>query len=154
MKGIQEINNILNEFLEEFECTADIGTDFEYIYVENKIHYALVVADKMEQGFMRSVERLNPLVKCDIFLWSFLHEIGHNETIEELTDEESDISNITKEWIAAGAVPPDAYYDCPDERMATEWAVRYANSHIEELMNFWSKLQKAIINFYKINDIH
>ena len=30
LKGVTAINNILNEFLEQFDCSADIGEDFCY----------------------------------------------------------------------------------------------------------------------------
>ena len=153
LKGIIEINNIINDFLKQFDCTATIGADFEYIYAENLIHYAFIVSDKSEIQFMNSVNRCNPKVTCDIFLWSILHELGHHKTIDDLTDNDVYISNWIKYMIDEKCIDENEYYNCPDEKAATEWAVSYANSHIEELSNLWIKLQAAIMNFYIANEI-
>ena len=153
LKGIIEIDNIINEFLGQFDCTATIGTDFEYIYTESLIHYTFVVSGKSEIQFMNSINRCNPKVTCDIFLWSILHELGHHETIDDLTDDDAYISYWIKCMVNEKLMDENEYYDCPDEKAATEWAVSYANSHIEELSNLWIKLQAAIMNFYIVNEI-
>lgn len=153
LKGIVKINRVLDKFLEPFDCTADLGTDFCYIYSESKIEYALVESEQSIADFMGSVNRLHPRVKADCFLWSFLHELGHNETMNEMTDEEIDESEAIKEKIEKGELSKFAYYDTVEERLATEWAVEYAETHTEELLTFWNKLQKAIMDFYKENNI-
>ena len=82
------ISNILNDFLEPFECTAYADTDFAYYMQSNKISYALVITDKHEKTFMNFVTKLFPNIKADPFLWSFLHELGHHETADDFEDEE------------------------------------------------------------------
>ena len=42
LRGIIEIDNIINEFLKQFDCTATDGTDFEYIYTESLINYTFI----------------------------------------------------------------------------------------------------------------
>ena len=153
LKGINEINNILNDFLEEFDCTADVAEDFEYLYAESLIHYSFVISEKGEKEFIESVNRHNPIVNCDTFLWSLLHELGHHETIDDLSDNEYADSQIMKDFVEFGIVPTDIYYYCPDEVAATAWAVQYANSHIDLLQDLWNRLQPAIMNFYKINNV-
>ena len=34
LKGIDKINKIINEFLEPFELTAELGTDFDYCFLD------------------------------------------------------------------------------------------------------------------------
>ena len=128
-------------------------SDFAYYPLSNRITYSLVVSEKDSTDFMRSVEFFKPKVKCDIFLWSILHEIGHHETIDELSDADLADSEIIKFFVFNGCVSEELYYECPDERAATGWAVQYAESHTDILAKFWEELQKAIMRFYKLNHI-
>lgn len=153
LKGIVKIDKIINKFLEPFECTARLSTDFGYYHTENLITYALVETEKGRASFMQSVERLKPTVTADVFLWSLLHEIGHHETMDYMTDKEEKLSNKIKEEVAQTKRPYADYYNAPDEKLATTWAVEYAETHTEELLTFWNKLQKAIMDFYKENNI-
>ena len=56
LKGIDEINKVINEFLEPFELTAELGTDFDYCFLEDKVHYALIVRDTSSKLFMENAE--------------------------------------------------------------------------------------------------
>ena len=105
------------------------------------------------EDFLNSVLRLEPEVEADVFLWSLLHEVGHHETYDEISDEENDYCDDTKKKIEEGELPNELYYDMIDERLATEWAVEYANTHKEELKAFWEKLQPAIMDFYRLNKV-
>lgn len=153
LKGIKRISRIINEFLKPFECTARMGTDFCYLYHKNLIFYSIVWMNNGAEDFLNSVLRLEPEVEADIFLWSLLHEIGHHETYDEISDEENDYCDDTKKKIEEGELPNELYYDMIDERLATEWAVEYANTHKEELKAFWGKLQPAIMDFYRLNKV-
>ena len=151
--GINEVTEIINQFLEPFECTAELSTDFEYFYLDNVIGYTFFNIQQDSKDFSASVERLHPNLNCDIFLWSLLHELGHCETMDDLTDEEYAESKLIKDQIGKSEMDKLAYYDCPDEKYATEWAVEYANTHVNELRNFWNRLQPAILNVYKLNSV-
>lgn len=153
LKGIVKIDKVLNDFLEQFECTARLSTDFGYYHTENLITYALVEAETSKTSFMQSIERLKPNVTADVFLWSLLHEIGHHETMDYMTDKQEQTSNKIKNEIMKHKRPTSDYYNAPDENLATTWAVEYAETHTEELLTFWNKLQKAIMDFYKENNI-
>lgn len=153
LKGVKRISRIINEFLKPFECTARMGTDFCYLYNKNLIFYSIVWMNNGAEDFLNSVLRLEPEVEADIFLWSLLHEVGHHETYDEISDEENDYCDDTKKKIEEGELPNELYYDMIDERLATEWAVEYANTHKEELKAFWEKLQPAIMDFYKLNKV-
>ena len=37
--------------------------------------------------------------------------------------------------------------------MATRWAIDYITKNAEKVAIFWTELQKAILNFYKVNNI-
>ena len=155
MKGLSKITKLLNDFVKTIdeELSIEEDSDFAYYPLSNKITYSLVVSEKNNADFMRSVEFFNPRVKCDIFLWSILHEIGHHETIDELSDTDLADSELIKFFVSNGCVSEELYYECPDERAATGWAVQYAESHAAILAKFWEELQKAIMRFYKLNHI-
>lgn len=157
IKGIEEINNILNNFLEPFDCTAEEGEDFCYWVSKSCINYAFVVPCEKDKWFQEFIYSLNKKINCDIFLLSFFHELGHHETLDEIEDSILkycwDIKNelncktlITKE-------DSFMYFNLPDEKAATEWGIRYITTHEKEIKKLWDKLQPAIFKFYKINGI-
>ena len=158
LKGINEINVLINEFLEPFDLTAELGTDFDYCFLENKIHYALVVGDISSKLFIENAEARFPEAHADIFLWSLLHEIGHSETLDDLENGVEELCmeikrgiNEHTDWSIEHRHM--IYFSCPDEYAATDWAGEYIITHNNELTIFWNKLQKAINNFYELNGV-
>lgn len=159
LKGINKINDIINEFLEPFELTAELGTDFDYSFLEDKIHYALVVGDTSSNLFLKDAEARFPDVHADVFLWSLLHEIGHSETLDDLDDGVEELCmeikrelNEHQDW--STEIRYTIYFNCPDEKAATDWAGEYLTTHFKEISLFWNKLQKAIKDFYQLNSIY
>lgn len=148
-EALSRITNILNEYLEKFDCNAEPDSNFAYISDTNSIHYALAVAEEHEKSFMEFLHKLFPEVNADIFLWSLFHEIGHNETEDDFTDEEEEeyrekaCSNISNE----------EYYNLPMEYAASYWAGTYMKEHPKEVKNLWKKLQPAIKDFYEKMEI-
>ena len=158
LKGVTVINNILNEFLEQFDCSADIGEDFCYWERTSEINYAFVVASNNDIWFKEFANSLMPNLNCDIFLLSLFHEIGHHETIDDIEDD------VLREcWKIKGELNQKKtftkednfrYFNLPDEKAATEWGLQYMIDHKAEVADLWRKLQPAILNFYRLNDIH
>ncbi len=164
LKGVNEINTILNEFLEEFEVCADIGSDFSYWYHKNKIEYALFTSEQSNQYFMQNFKRLAPDIECDIFLASFLHELGHHETIDTISEMDEIYCLDVKEKLNQSFQNEkltttereelhETYFLLQDEYEATMWAINYIRNNIEILRSFWTKLQPAIFKFYELNEI-
>lgn len=158
MINVSNINSILNDFLTPFECSADISTDFEYLYAESKIHYALVVSEKSNRLFLNDVERRFPTIHADIFLWSFLHELGHHMTMDDMEDEEVAESENIKNYLDTVNLTDkekyNLYFNAPDEKLATEWAADYMLAHSEEINNLWVALKAAIADFYVSNGVN
>lgn len=148
MLDTSAIDNILNEFLEPFEATASISTDFEYLYAESHIHYALVISERMDQLFVANAMTLGLDQVCDSFILSFLHELGHHETLDEIEDADAAYSRNIKEHLTSSDEDCLIYFNLPDELAATQWAVDYINEHQEEVAALWNKLQPAILSFY------
>lgn len=148
--GIDKLTNTLDKFLEEFECTSIVDTDFYCLTTSNVIAVSLVVSEKHSSSFMSRVNRLYPDIHADEFLWSFLHEVGHIETIDDLDDDELYFSETQKK---NENITNEVYYELPDEFAATEWAANYMRENTEKVAKFWSEVQSIIMNIYKINNI-
>ena len=148
--GMDKLTNVLDKFLEEFECTSIVDTDFYCLIASNVIAVSLVVSEKHSSTFMSRVNRLYPDIHADEFLWSFLHEVGHIETIDTLDDDELYFSETQKK---NENITNEVYYELPDEFAATEWAANYMRKNTEKVAKFWSEVQSVIMNIYQINNI-
>lgn len=163
-KGVNKITKIINDFLKPFDATAAMGSDFSYWYYDNKIQYTLVMPENSKDYFIENFHRLAPDINCDAFLISILHELGHHETLDLIDDKEyelcCDIKYELQEKIDGEVTEEEEaeihqqYFNLPDEREATTWAINYIREHTEEVEKFWKKLSKAIMRFYKINKIN
>ena len=147
---LQVITNILNEFLEPFDCTAEIGSDFCYNLSSNTINFTFLIIDKHEKTFNSFVKNLFPDIHADIFLWSFLHELGHHETEDDFEQEEWDeYMEITKKDI-----DDFTYYNLPIEKAATEWAGNFMIEHENEVKILWNRLRPRIYAFYEEMEVN
>ena len=148
--GMDKLTNVLDKFLEEFECTSIVDTNFYCLIASNVIAVSLVVSEKNSSSFMSRVNRLYPDIHADEFLWSFLHEVGHVETINTLDDDELYFSKTQKK---NENITNEVYYELPDEFAATEWAANYMRENTEKVAKFWNEVQSVIMDIYKINNI-
>lgn len=166
LEGIEELNNILNNFLEPFECYAELDTDFGYYYASNRITYSLVVSDNMDRFFLDFAKSLNPSLTCDIFLLSLLHEIGHEETLDELDDStiaycQDEKTRINMQYTFAELdkdedkmrAAANEYFNLPDEKIATEWAIDYMVNNQAEISSLWFKIAQQISKIYDMNGV-
>jgi hypothetical protein len=166
--GIDRINKILTDFLQECgydDIRVKEDTDFCYYPVTQVIGYSFLCPQRDNDLFLEFIKDLKPLVTFDIFLWSFLHELGHYETYDDLDEDELAYSFDVKTRLQKLYVVDNQYYNqnvstifkeyfsLPDEYAATTWAVNFANKNIDKLWSLWNKLQPAIMNFYTMNNI-
>lgn len=163
LKGIELIDMVLNDFLKEFGVTARFGFDFAYWYEEDEIEYSLIVPEEASIYFMNNFNRLAPHLECDQFLASFLHEVGHTQTLHLLDHTELLYCRDCKEQISRQFTDfiteeedkalHQQYFDLPDEYEATMWAIDYMTKNPEKVAVFWEKAQAAITMFYKLNKV-
>lgn len=141
---LDKITNILNSFLEPFECEAFAAGDFAYYSGSNTISYALLIADTHEKSFMNFTRDFFPAINADPFLWSFLHELGHHETEDEFEEEDfEDYMRINQNEISS-----EEYYTLPIEFAATQWAAEFMTDHTKEVETLWNKLKPEIKDFF------
>jgi hypothetical protein len=80
---------------------------------------------------------LNFSTHYGVFVTSFLHELGHAQTIEFFTDEDIQLSHK--------ALSPFEYFESPIEIAATSWAINYMKEHREQV-NLLAELLQPILN--------
>lgn len=156
MLDTSTIDKVLNDFLEPFEATAEMGETFCYCLVFSTINYTLR-KEPEEKYFLDYVFSLAPdLKEYDGFLISFLHELGHHYTLDEFSEDEVNESlnakcRISNEYEDGRVDLQEEYFNLPDEAAATNWAIEYIRSNREKIDEFWSKLLNVIVQFYEAN---
>lgn len=163
LKGIESIDAVLNDFAKDFGVTVRFGADFAYWYEKDEIEYTLIVPEDASIYFMDNFNKLAPDLKCDQFLASFLHEVGHIETMHLVDDTEELYCQECKERISrqfTDSITEEEnealhleYFNLPDEYEATMWAINYMRENVDKVAAFWEKAQAAILEFYILNEV-
>lgn len=157
LRGVERINNILNHFLEDFDCSAEMSSDFCYWHSKNLINYTLAIPNNEDKWFQEFANTLMPELKCDSFLLAFFHELGHHETIDDIDDDIyaycEDIKDEINMEDRATRENNFKYFNLPVEKIATEWGLTYMKTHEKEVADLWNTLQPALYDFYILNNI-
>lgn len=156
LKGIDEIIDVLDAYLERFDLTAELGTAF-CVYPELGIIQFSIVEDPVSDAcFQDFCSKLNPYVHSNGFMNSLFHEIGHVMTLDDFSQTRLAASNAVK--AAANVfykVNPrffnKVYFNLPEERAATEWGLNYIETHSDEVRELWYKLRAAFERCYRLN---
>lgn len=158
MNMVERIEKIINDWLlfHEFEATAEVALDFEYVYTDSLIRVSFF-SSRDDNLFRDYFYELGLRYDVDIFLMAFLHELGHAETIEDISESDYQYSIKQKEEISNHYYSDELvrqYQRLPDEHAASAWAVNYINSHAEELALWWNEvLRPEIMKFYDENGL-
>lgn len=163
LKGAKRVNRIINEYLKRFNIKAELDLDFSCYMRKYKITYALMVADPADKYFIPFVKSLAPDFEADIFLISLFHEVGHAFTQFNLSTEvwfegwrdKDDLESIINETEDEDIIREQnmRYFNLPEEKAATEWAINYMRTHADDVADFWAELQPAIMRFFRKNKL-
>ena len=152
--GKKELEKCITDFVAPFGLTAVLDTDFAYYYANDTVTFSIFYFGAYEDFLLDAESRFPRINGVSPFIWSLLHEIGHHETWDELTEEEIDESMQIKESIDVDDhASRMIYYTCPDEYAATDWAGHYIETHREKVEEFWYKVLLALKKFYASNNI-
>lgn len=159
LKGVEKVNNVINEFVRQFYLESEMGEDFSYYYPINKITWSFLMTEDSNRAYKTFLNKHFPDIDCNIFVWSILHEVGHHETIDEWDGDDQYEFDIKKENLEQRLVEEDEfkvcseYYEIPDEMKATTWAAEYIREHKEEIDAFYEKFKKVVYEFVELNDV-
>jgi hypothetical protein len=157
IKGLKKVDKIVNNFTQKnFGVTAKLDNEFEAFCSKKVIGYTLFCDEDEKAYFIMDAQAKYPHINADIFLWCLMHEIGHCLTDDMWNENEQKYFYIQKKNmtnIEDDRLRNDWYHACPDEFFATKWAGDYMTAHPKKIAKFWNKMQMAIINLYKKNNL-
>ena len=139
LQGDKKLNQYLHNWFKTF-C------DFDYTYVDDRIHYAFVVPDIHDKMFFDVCKEIEPkLESCDNFLLSLFHEVGHYMTQEDFDDSVWEDYDAKSDW----GNDYNGYYHHPIEYEATKAGIELMlskRSEIPELLSNIQLYEKEILN--------
>jgi len=159
---MNKVTQILNDFLKtqgyaEDEIHAEFIAEDDSYYDESSSVPLIVLGgmtNKMaDEIFMKYCkEELGLNVDVDVITLSFLHELGHHNTIEFLDDEEMEASELTKFMLNIKNETNQEftekdymrYFTCPIEVEATMDAVAFCNHNPEVAKELDASILQAI----------
>jgi len=163
LRGVTELNKIINDFVKPFDCTASFSLDFAYYYTNNNITYSLVTTPKANHFFKKNLidNYKFYMVKDDVdmFIFSLLHELGHHHTMDDISNTKWKVLKF-KHWLIEKLYRLtnanyiyNKYFTLEDEWLATKWACNYWKTHINDIKKLKKVLILAIQEFYSKNQI-
>lgn len=153
-KKLDEIDEILNDFVAAYDVKVVPDSDFAYYHGSSIITYAVVISKRMDRLFMEYARTLGLQSNADVFMVSFFHELGHHETLDDFEDEVLDYCLDTKDSLGTTDEDCRLYFDLPDERAATKWAVDFINENAAAVKELWERIRPRLLDFYADNDVH
>ena len=151
----ERVTKVLNNFL-QLQGYTDVIASFDKLadsYYAPGAEYGVVVlggisnldADKV---FMNYCKELGLNIDISIETISFLHELGHHNTMDFLDDEELEESELVKMMLYLNAEESDEsymkYFTCPIEQAATIDAVDFCNHNPVIVKMFDTQLLNAL----------
>lgn len=147
--------SLIDEFLEPFGLDSDFDSDFFYDIVEERVYFTILVSERSDRLFKQYIKNTFNFDVPNIFMMSLLHEIGHAETLENISMKQYKKDHQTKNKLEEELdklstddpnydIVYSKYFDIGFEKVATEWAVNYYKSHKSEIANFYSKFLKVL----------
>lgn len=154
--GYNLLTNEIHQWLIENgweEIGVGLDEDFYYEDIEEKIYVALTIAEKHDRLFEQVFNEIGLQHKCDNFILSFFHELGHYETLHLLTEEEEKLSEKIYNKPSYEDSDYLEYYYSPREIIATTWAKDFINENVDKVKDFWNRIQPIIFQLYDMNEV-
>ena len=155
--GYDKILDLCTDFIEDNITddieSVDLSTDF-YCYPNTKEIYISVLAPATAlDDFIANLETRTQINDISVFTWSFLHEVGHCMTWNYLNKRTQHHCEYVKRKIERGSLDYLLYYGLADEKIATDWAIRFVENNHKLVKAFDRMVMNEITNFYIDNEI-
>jgi len=155
--GIDRLLDLCNNFIEDnigddFE-NVDLSTDFECYPNTKEVFISIVALENALDEFIANLQTRTEIKDISEFTWSFLHEIGHCQTDNFLGERTKNHCQNIKRKINRGSVPTYVYYTLAEEKMATDWAIRYATRNYKIVKAFDKMALQLLTEIFTENEI-
>lgn len=139
----------------EFDDVYVIGLQSSFYYnpQNNGIAYALLSTDPAAEAWERLMEELKCPYRIDNFYTSFLHELGHDQTLHLLDEDEIRESEDTTQYLKKDESLDEfeanmIYFHLPREIIATQWAVDFISHNAAAVKELVDTTSVAIRQYY------
>lgn len=150
MNYVEMLDNKLTEFAQNFGIeSASLGKEFCYSPASETITYTIYLQDNDDEFISLVDEKYNTDIQPWFFIFCFLHEIGHHETWDELTQEDLDNDLLLRNAIGFFENQGLAYINLKAEHLATSWALDFISNNQEPLWDFQSECWEIMQKIYK-----
>lgn len=155
--GIDKLLDLCNLFIED-NCNTDfenveLSTDFFCYPDTNEVFVSIVALVDSFDEFMENLQTRTDITDISVFTWSFLHEVGHCMTWNYLNKRTKHHCEHVKRKIDRGSIPTKIYYTLADEKMATDWALRFVTDNYKIVKTFDEKTLDILNKIYLDNKI-
>ena len=163
VKGIKKLCKAVSAQLKPFGITAaNLSTEYSYVFADGSVTFKITEGSIEDIWFNEFIEERFGYHVENTFIMSLLHEIGHAKANWEIEGAIYDFCMKEKERIGLEMeqyadnlemqkVIEWQYFNLPDEIMATQWAVTYAQKHPKRIKKMWKQFEKAFHSFYEKN---
>jgi hypothetical protein len=147
------VTKALNEWLEKYGFETRVrglNTDgFFYYWCSDVIEYTFHLPQQAIDSWDLLMDELELPYNIGQFFTSFLHELGHAETLCEFSEEEleSDENESHRLAMLLPSIENDmAYYHLPTEMAATRWAIDYIIAYPERVKELVEKISPLVLD--------
>lgn len=162
LKGVKKLEHRITRLLKPLgvrKCL--LGEEFLALPSDAIVNFPVVITEEVDTDFVAFCNSIEETFAPACVL-SFLHEVGHIKTgddfsMEEWSVYEDKVNKITEKmrFLSFEERRPylNQYFNIPQERAASTWAVKYANTYPENIKRLCSKMEDAFETFYKKNKL-
>ena len=153
--GTNELLELCNDFVAEigdFE-EIELNTEFFCYPTTNEIFISVLASANAVKEFMDTLSARTSIDDISEFTWSLLHEVGHCQTWHMMNQRTINHCKHTKRKIERGSIPSVAYYTLTDERIATDWAIRYVEQNHKAVKAFDKMALALLTEFFVSNEV-
>jgi len=141
LANMVELLDFCTDFINEIDDFEDVqlDTDFQCYPETNEIFISILASQNSVEEFMETLLERTYITGISEFTWSLLHEVGHCETWRFLGKRTHSHCRNQKKKIRKGKMPTITYYALTDEKIATNWAIRFVENNFEMVKAFDEK---------------
>ena len=155
-KELAKLNKTIGRVVESFGCNfGGMSSDFHCYCGEDDaytVFYSILTPADTDSRFVNMFADEFHINGVGVFTLSLLHEIGHCFTYQNLSKNDIEFSNKSKEIIDEikdRETKDREYFHLPDELIASAWASNFIKNNRKEVLHFDNLMKKELKRFYR-----